>query len=229
MIITLMNADFSNNMIDRLNSYRAVYANVGYNISNTLAYIVKDEPYSATLSMWGGRSFVSALITMGGVDITSSCLVWDDEDKYNGSINIASVTGPIVITIISEEVARNYIDFNNMHWGIRYSPGGGNIVGASGTKYGLMVIPDLEAGATYELKLPGASFTGAFFDHIPTSGSKQSAAFEGAYGSGTFTVPDVPNTILALNIATVEAAPDNTPVELTPTAAWQQATLYKIS
>ena len=229
MIITLMNADFSNNMIDRLNSYRAVYANIGYNISNTLAYIIKDSPYSATLSMWGGRAFVSASITMDGVDITNSCLTWDDEDKYNGSINIASVTGPIVITIISEEVARNYVDFNNMAWGIRYSPGGGNIVGAAGTKYGLLIVPDLEAGATYELSLPGASSTGAFFDHIPVSGSKQVEAYPGAYGKITFTVPEAPNTILALNVATVETAADNSATPLTPSAAWQQATLYKIS
>lgn len=229
MIITLMKADFSNSMIDRLNSYRAVYANIGYNISNNSAYILKNEPYTATLTMWTGREFSSAIITMNGIDITDSCLVWDDEEFYTGRINIDSVTGPVVITIIATEVARNHIDFNNMVWGLRYSPGGGNIVSAVGTQYGLMVIPDLEAGATYELNLPGASSTGAFFDHIPVSGSRQAVAYPGAYGKVTFTVPEAPNTILALNIATVEKAPDNSAIELTPSVAWQQATLYKIS
>ena len=229
MIITLMKADFSNSMIDRLNSYRAVYANIGYNISNNSAYILKNEPYTATLTMWTGREFSSAVITMNGIDITNSCLTWDDEEFYTGHINIDSVTGPVVITIIATEVARNHIDFNNMAWGLRYSPGGGNIVGAAGTQYGLLIVPDLEAGATYELNLPGASSTGAFFDHIPVSGSKQTVAYPGAYGKVTFTVPAAPSTILALNVATIEKAPDNSATELTPSAAWQQATLYKIS
>lgn len=69
--------------------------------NNTTTSIEEGKPYTATLTPTG-TSINSVTVTMGGVDITSSAY-------SNGVISIASVTGDIVITAVSEAIV-NYIN-----------------------------------------------------------------------------------------------------------------------
>ena len=66
--------------------------------SNTDASADSGAAYSGTLTAAAGYEMASVVITMGGVDITSTA--YDDSD---GSISIASVTGNIVITASAVE------------------------------------------------------------------------------------------------------------------------------
>lgn len=66
--------------------------------SNTAASADSGAAYSGTLTAAVGYEMASVVITMGGVDITSTA--YDDSD---GSISIASVTGNIVITASAVE------------------------------------------------------------------------------------------------------------------------------
>ena len=61
------------------------------NTTNTSTSIQKDSSYSATLSAYSGYSIQGITVTMGGTNITRSCL-------SNNKINISSVTGNIIIT-----------------------------------------------------------------------------------------------------------------------------------
>jgi hypothetical protein len=79
--------------------------NVYYSITNNLTnctngngvtQIVKDGTYSATISANSGYELSSVVVTMGGTDITSSAVSGE-------TINIASVTGNIVITAVATE------------------------------------------------------------------------------------------------------------------------------
>lgn len=62
--------------------------------SNASASIQSGSAYSATLTPDTGYNIYSVTITMGGVDVTSTVY-------SNGEINIASVTGDIVITAVA--------------------------------------------------------------------------------------------------------------------------------
>lgn len=62
--------------------------------SNSTASITKGEKYTATLSANDGYEMSSVVVTMGGVDITSTAY-------SNGIINIAEVTGDIVIKAVA--------------------------------------------------------------------------------------------------------------------------------
>lgn len=89
--------------------------------SNTSTSVNENSNYAATITPAEGYTLTDASvsITMGGVDITSTAY-------NNGSINIASVTGNIVITITatsssssSEMVTDglvNYFDFRNVKY-----------------------------------------------------------------------------------------------------------------
>ena len=83
-----------------------------YSITNTLTGCTNTNPqtnveentsYTATITVDDGYMlpFVSATITMGGNDITSTA--WND-----GTISIASVTGAIVITVSATQDTRTY-------------------------------------------------------------------------------------------------------------------------
>lgn len=63
--------------------------------SNTVTSIEENTSYSANISANSGYKLSSVTVTMAGNDITSSCY-------SNGLINIASVTGDIVITASAE-------------------------------------------------------------------------------------------------------------------------------
>lgn len=81
-----------------------VTATPSYSITNTLTHVtnsnnassvVMNDSYSATLTADTGYYISSATITMGGNDVTS--LYYSD-----GSINIGSVTGNVVITAVGQ-------------------------------------------------------------------------------------------------------------------------------
>lgn len=63
--------------------------------NNNAIYVIKGSPYSATLTASEGYSINSVIVEMGGEDVTST--VYSD-----GSINISSVTGDVVITATAE-------------------------------------------------------------------------------------------------------------------------------
>lgn len=63
--------------------------------SNDSTEVVTGDSYSATISANSGYTISSITVTMGGVDITSTAV-------SGGNINIASVTGDIVITAVAE-------------------------------------------------------------------------------------------------------------------------------
>lgn len=81
--------------------------NVYYSVSNTLTNctssnsakrVVEGESYSATISAKSGYELKSVTATMGGSAVSVT----------NGVINIASVTGNIVITAVAEEIKASY-------------------------------------------------------------------------------------------------------------------------
>lgn len=67
---------------------------------NTATKVVEGKPYSATISANDGYELKSVTVTMGGANVSVT----------NGVINIASVTGNIVITAVAEEK----ISYNNL-------------------------------------------------------------------------------------------------------------------
>jgi hypothetical protein len=103
--------------------------------SNTSTSVNENSNYAATITPAEGYTLTDASvsITMGGVDITSTAY-------NNGSINIASVTGNIVITITatsssssSEMVTDglvNYFDFRNAKYN-NDGAGGSTIINAT--------------------------------------------------------------------------------------------------
>lgn len=72
---------------------------IQYNLTNTIstinsAVVFENEPYSTRMAAKSGYTLESVVVTMGGVDITSS--VYDGD-----TISISKVTGDIVITATS--------------------------------------------------------------------------------------------------------------------------------
>lgn len=88
--------------LNRVIGYAAtVYYSVSTNLTNATltggaASVEEKQPYAATLSIPSGYEWKTVKITMGGTDITSSVY-------SNGTINIPSVTGNIVITATAEK------------------------------------------------------------------------------------------------------------------------------
>lgn len=82
-------------------------APTAYSVTNNLTHVTNSNtadsetsgtPYSGTLSAAAGYEMASVVITMGGVDITSTAY-----NSGTGAISIASVTGNIVITATAVE------------------------------------------------------------------------------------------------------------------------------
>ena len=71
------------------------------NSSNTLVSVTTGESFSATLTPHSGYEFGSVVVTMGGVDVTSSYY-------SDGVISIPSVIGNIVITATANAVEVSY-------------------------------------------------------------------------------------------------------------------------
>lgn len=78
--------------------------------SNTATSIEENTSYTATITPNTNYAISSIAVSMGGVDITSSAV-------SNNTINIASVTGDIVITASATEIVQDTvvgsIDSNN--------------------------------------------------------------------------------------------------------------------
>lgn len=82
------------NMVLDSNVYYSVTSNLtNCTNSNSTKTVVEGESYSATISANSGYELKSVTVTMGGAAVTVT----------NGVINIASVTGDIVITAVAEE------------------------------------------------------------------------------------------------------------------------------
>lgn len=82
-----------------------------YSVTNKLTYCINSNSatsvanggsYSATISANSGYEMKSVTVTMGGTNITSSAV-------SGGNINIASVTGNIVITAVAEKASNNLL------------------------------------------------------------------------------------------------------------------------
>lgn len=77
-------------------TYTVINSLTNCSINNTTRIVNENSPYTAIITPREGCVLSTATITMGGVDITSSAY-------NNGVINIARVTGDIVITVTAIE------------------------------------------------------------------------------------------------------------------------------
>lgn len=83
--------------------------NLDQNItSNGASSVVKDQPYSCSLTPKSGYKITSIKVTMNGEDITSSCV--------NGNnINIPKVTGSVIITAKSTQILNSFTITNTLN------------------------------------------------------------------------------------------------------------------
>lgn len=229
MIITLVKADFSTNYIDKLNHWNISYNVVGYLNSNTVPYIEKDAAYESTLTLIYGNTYKSSTILMGGEDITTTALTWN-EDYSEGTIFINKVTGPLIIEVEIEVEVENLFSTASDRYdtALRYSPGGLNIVNSSSTKYALFFY-ELEPNTTYTLKTSANTTpTGNLFATKPVSGAKTDYESFLAHGNEwTFTTDDT-YVWFAVNISTLETSDGTSGQENGLAAAWTGASLYKV-
>ena len=96
----MSNGDIVNigNMVLDSTVYYTVTSNLtNCSISNSTKTVAQGSSYSAVISAIGGYELKSVVVTMGGADISASAV-------SGGNINIANVTGNIVITATAEEV-----------------------------------------------------------------------------------------------------------------------------
>lgn len=229
MIITLVKADFSNNYVDKLNHWSVSYNISGYLNSNTTPFIEKDASYSSTLTLIYGNAYKSATILMNEEDITSTALTWN-EDYSEGEIYIKKVTGPIVIEVeIEVEIVNLFSTASDRYdTALRYSPGGLNIVGSSGTKYALFFY-ELEPNTTYTLKTStNTTPTGNLFATKPVSGATTDYESFLAYGNEWTFTTDSTYVWFAVNVGTAESSDGTSGQENGLAAAWTGASLYKV-
>jgi hypothetical protein len=114
MIITLTGADFSQNNIGALNSWRIVRALQGVSTNSAITSVAKGGTYTATFTINSGYTLSSWSITMGGVAVTSG-VTWKDKDNgtlattdaeflskvRTAEVNITNVSGNIYISMIA--------------------------------------------------------------------------------------------------------------------------------
>lgn len=80
-----------------------------YTMAESISEVVRNHAYENTLVPDSGYDFGTAVITMGGVDITEDCF-----DAATGEISIAVVTGNIVISGVAERAATLDLAFNGI-------------------------------------------------------------------------------------------------------------------
>ena len=116
--------DIGDLVLDSNVYYRITNALTNCVNSNNATQIVSGESYSATITANSGYELKSVTATMGGSAVTVT----------NGVINIASVTGNIVITAVAEEKqAAQPVTVNiGLRDGIRLGSDGGDRTGAAG-------------------------------------------------------------------------------------------------
>lgn len=82
---------------ETLHWYQTITKNLtGCTISNAAAQVEYGEAYTATIAAESGKTITSVVIKMGGVDITSTAYT-----AGSGAINIAKVTGAVMITAVA--------------------------------------------------------------------------------------------------------------------------------
>lgn len=99
MIITLTGANFSENNIGTLNSWRIVRALQGVYTQSTITAVKKGSSYTATFTVNDGYQYASSSVTMKGSPI-DNMLVWN-EGKTQATLTIPQVEGNVYISIIA--------------------------------------------------------------------------------------------------------------------------------
>lgn len=95
---------------ETLHWYQTITKNLtGCTISNSASQVDYGEAYTATITPESGKTITSAVIKMGGVDITSTAYSAD-----SGAINIAKVTGAVTITAAASAPSVNYTITRNL-------------------------------------------------------------------------------------------------------------------
>ena len=115
--------------VAELEALWTVHFNIAYSLtgaisSNNAAAVTEGGNYTATLTAEAGYSLAGAAVnvTMGGKDITSAAY-------SNGVINIAAVTGDVVITVAAKEIpsftiTNNLTNVTNSNSAAKVSEGG---------------------------------------------------------------------------------------------------------
>ena len=97
----------STGIIDTSSTY-SITNNLSNAITNNSATsVTKKTSYSATITPSTNYNIQSITVTMGGLDITSSCVT-------DNTISIASVTGDIIITVTTVAILKTYSITNNL-------------------------------------------------------------------------------------------------------------------
>lgn len=93
---------------ETLHWYQPISKNLtGCTISNAASQVDYGEAYTATITAESGKTIDSIVVTMGGVDITSTAV-------SGGVINIAKVTGAITITAAASTPSVTYTVTRNL-------------------------------------------------------------------------------------------------------------------
>lgn len=106
--INAYRAAMTNGTPETLHWYQTITKNLtGCTISNAASQVDYGEAYTATLTPESGKTMDSIVVTMGGVDITSTAV-------SGGVINIAKVTGAITITAAASTPSVTYTVTRNL-------------------------------------------------------------------------------------------------------------------
>lgn len=94
----------TNGTPETLHWYQPITKNLtGCTISNAASYVDYGEAYTATITPESGKTITSVVVKMGGADITATAY-----SAGNGAINIAKVTGAVVITAAASAPSVTY-------------------------------------------------------------------------------------------------------------------------
>lgn len=93
-----------------LHWYQSITKNLtGCTISNAASQVDYGEAYTATITAESGKTITSAVVKMGGIDITSTAYT-----ASNGEIHIAKVTGAVTITAAASTPTVTYTITRNL-------------------------------------------------------------------------------------------------------------------
>jgi hypothetical protein len=106
--INAYRAAMINGIPEKLHWYQSITKNLtGCTISNNASQVDYGEAYTATITPESGKTMDSIVVTMGGVDITSTAV-------SGGVINIAKVTGAVTITAAASAPSVTYTITQNL-------------------------------------------------------------------------------------------------------------------
>ena len=108
--INAYRAAMTNGTPETLHWYQTITKNLtGCTISNSASQVDYGEAYTATITPENGKTITSVVVTMGGVDITSTAY-----SAGSGAINIAKVTGAVTITAAASAQSVTYTITRNL-------------------------------------------------------------------------------------------------------------------